>query len=168
MVPKLAKASLHTAPSCRVCRNNNHKTASHGKPSERWRPDVSHPFCTYPSAKAGNRDALPALVHGKAMWPSLREAIDDGAFTAERCRTWSNWHGMRHRVVERDPATKGFVVVARRWVVERSFGWLAHWNGLARDRAGRLDVSAGRLARVAVLSGVEALINPMPIHQMAA
>ena len=102
------------------------------------------------------------------MWPSLRKAVYDGAFTAERCRTWSNLHGMRHRIVERDPAAKGFVVVARRWVVERSFGWLAHWNGLARDRAGRLDVSAGRLAFVAILSGVEALINPMPIHQMAA
>ena len=119
-------------------------------------------------AKAGNRDALPALGHGKAMWPSLWEAVYDGAFTAERCRTWSNLHGMRHRIVERDPAAKGFVVVARRWVVERSFGWLAHWNGLARDRAGRLDVSAGRLALVAVLSGVEARINPMPIHQVAA
>ena len=96
----------------------------------------------------------------------LAEAVYDGAFTAERCRTWSNRHGMRHRIVERDPAAKGFVVVARRWVVERSFGWLAHWNGLARDRAGRLDVSSGRLALVAILSGVEALINPMPIHQM--
>ena len=119
-------------------------------------------------AAVQDRDALPALDRGKAMWPSLREAVYDGAFTAERCRTWSNLHGMRHRVVERDPAAKGFVAVARRWVVERSFGWLAHWNGLARDRAGRLDVSAGRLALVAVLSGVEALINPMPIHQMAA
>jgi putative transposase len=119
-------------------------------------------------ASVQDRDALPALDRGKAMWPSLREAVYDGAFTAERCRTWSNLHGMRHCIAERDPAAKGFVVVARRWVVERSFGWLAHWNGLARDRAGRLDVSAGRLALVAVLSGVEALINPMPIHQMAA
>jgi transposase len=102
------------------------------------------------------------------VWPSLREAVYDGAFTAECCRVWSNLHGMRHRVVERDPAAKGFVVIARRWVVERSFGWLSHWNGLTRDRAGRLDVSAGRLAFVAVLSGVEALINPVPIHQVAA
>ena len=109
-------------------------------------------------ASVQDRDALPALDRGKVMWPSLREAIYDGAFTAERCRTWSNVHGMRHRIAERDPAAKGVVVVAR----------LAHWNGLARDRAGRLDVSAGRLALVAVLSGVEALINPMPIHQMTA
>jgi hypothetical protein len=35
---------------------------------------------------------------------------------------------------------------------------------LAKDRAGRLDVSAARLAFACVLSGVEALLNPMPIR----
>jgi hypothetical protein len=48
--------------------------------------------------------------------------------------------------------------------VERSFGWLVHWGGLLRDRAGRLDVSTGRLAFVAILSGVQALLNPQPIR----
>jgi putative transposase len=57
-------------------------------------------------ASVQDRDTLPALDHGKAAWPSLREAVYDGAFTAERCREWSNVHGMRHRVVERDPAAK--------------------------------------------------------------
>jgi transposase len=119
-------------------------------------------------ASVQERDTLPVLDTGKAEWPSLREAILDGAFTAERCREWSNLHGMRHRVVERDPEQKGFVVLAGRWVVERSFGWLAHWGGLLRDRAGRLDVSAARLAFAALLSGVEAPLNPMPIHAAAS
>ena len=118
-------------------------------------------------AAVQDRDTPPALDAGKAHWPSLREAVYDGAFAAERCRAWSNLHGLRHRIAARDPAAKGFVVVARRWVVERSFGWLAPWGGLARDRAGRLDVSAGRLALAAILSGVEALLNPMPIHEKA-
>jgi hypothetical protein len=55
-------------------------------------------------------------------------------------------------------------VLERRWVVERSFGWLVHWGGLLRDRAGRLDVSAARVALVAVLSGIAAVINPRPIQ----
>ena len=71
---------------------------------------------------------------------------------------------MRHRVVERDPSARGFVVLARRWVVERTFGWLSHWGGLAKDRAGRLDVSAARIAFAGVLSGFEALLNPMPVR----
>ena len=115
-------------------------------------------------ASVQDRDAREALDAGKARRPTLREGVYDGAFAAERCRAWSNLHGMRHRVVARDPAARGFVVLARRWVVERSFGWLSHWGGLARDRAGRLDVSAARLAVVGVLAGFEALLNPMPIR----
>ena len=115
-------------------------------------------------ASVQDRDALPALDGGKARWPSLREAVYDGAFAAERCRAWSNLHGMRHRIAARDPAARGFAVIPRRWVVERSFGWLAHWGGLARDRAGRLDVSAARVVLAAILSGVEALLNPMPVR----
>jgi transposase len=118
-------------------------------------------------ADVQDRDCLDALTPGKQAWPSLREAVLDGAFVAERCEAWCNLHGMRRRVVERDPAQKGFVVLERRWVVERSFGWLVHWGGLLRDRAGRLDVSAARVALAAVLSGAEALINPMPIQAAA-
>ena len=104
---------------------------------------------------------------GEARWPTLRQAVHNGAFAAERCGAWSSRHGMRHRVVARDPAARGFVVLARRWVVERSFGWLSHWGGLLRDRGGRLDVSAARLACVGILSGFEALLNPMPLRAPA-
>ena len=71
-------------------------------------------------------------------------------------------------MVQRDPGQKGFVVLERRWVVERSFGWLAPWGGLLHDRAGRLDISAARIAFAAVLSSVEALLNPMPVHTAAS
>ena len=123
-----------------------------------------------------DRDCLEALTAGKQAWPSLLgasgacrdEAVLDGAFTAARCEEWCNIHGMRRRVVERAPDQKGFVVLERRWAVERSFGWLVHWGGLLRDRAGRLDVAAARLACAAVLSGVEALINPEPVQAAAS
>ena len=106
---------------------------------------------------------LPALDAGKTQWPSLRQLIGDGAFAAKRCRDWSHLHGMRPHIVVREAGQKGFVVLARRWVVERSFGSLTHWAGLLRDRAGRLDVAAGRLACAAVLSSTEALLNPEPV-----
>jgi hypothetical protein len=57
-------------------------------------------------ASVQDRDALEALDAGKAGWPTLREGVYDGAFAAERCRAWSNRHGMRHRVVARDPARR--------------------------------------------------------------
>jgi len=111
-------------------------------------------------ANVQDRDTLPALDDGKEQWPSLRLAILDGAFTAECCQDWCNIHGMRRRVVEKDPDQKGFVVLERRWVVERTFGWLSHWAGLHRERAGRLDVATGRLACVASLMAANALHNP--------
>ena len=44
-------------------------------------------------ASTQERDTLPALA-GKAEWPSLREAVLDGGFVAERCRDGSSGHGM--------------------------------------------------------------------------
>ena len=118
-------------------------------------------------ASVQDRDTLGALDGDKACWPGLREGVYDGAFAAERCREWSNRRGMRHRVVTRDPEAEGFVVLARRWVVEHSFGWLSHWGGLARDRAARLDVAAARVALAYAFAGMQALLNPMPIRAPA-
>jgi transposase len=39
--------------------------------------------------------------------------------------------GLRVEVVRAPPGTKGFVVPPRRWVVERSFGWLSKYRRVA-------------------------------------
>ncbi|RAJ50811.1 transposase [Streptomyces sp. KhCrAH-43] len=41
--------------------------------------------------------------------------------------------GIDVEVTRRDPAQKGFKVIPRRRVVERTFGWLMHHRRLARD-----------------------------------
>lgn len=89
----------------------------------------------------------------------MRVALLDGVFTAERCRDWCYLDGMPHRVVERLPDQRSFVVPETRWAVERTFGALIHWGGLKRSRAGRLDVACARLACIVTLSGEEALGN---------
>ena len=35
-------------------------------------------------------------------------------------------------VVGRIPGIKGFVVLPRRWVVERTFGWIGRWRRLSK------------------------------------
>ena len=95
----------------------------------------------------------------------LAVAVLDGAFTAERCRDWCHQHGMRHRVVAREPGQRGFVVLERRWVVERSLGAFTHRGGLLRDRAGRLDISVARIACVALMAAVQAINNPNPVKE---
>ncbi|MFI5552814.1 transposase, partial [Streptomyces sp. NPDC051738] len=41
--------------------------------------------------------------------------------------------GIDVEVVQRAPGVKGFKVIPRRWVVERTFGWLMHHRRLVRD-----------------------------------
>jgi putative transposase len=42
------------------------------------------------------------------------------------------------RPIEGQP---GFNVLPRRWVVERTFGWMTRWRRLVRDYEARIDVS---------------------------
>ena len=44
-------------------------------------------------------------------------------------------------VVRRMEEQQGFEVLPRRWVVERTFGWMIRWRRLVRDYEQRLDVS---------------------------
>ena len=67
----------------------------------------------------------------------LRLIWADSAYNARKL-----WHGIaahlprrgvRLEVVGRDANAKGFVVLKRRWVVERSFGWLNKGRRLSKD-----------------------------------
>lgn len=44
-------------------------------------------------------------------------------------------------VVRRHEDQVGFAVLSRRWVVERTFGWMIRWRRPARDYERRPDVS---------------------------
>mgnify|MGYP001554374466 CR=1 FL=1 len=52
-----------------------------------------------------------------------------GASAAEAAKT----HGIKLEVIKLPEAKKGFVLLPRRWVVERSFAWAARFRRLARD-----------------------------------
>lgn len=43
--------------------------------------------------------------------------------------------------IRRRGGVKGFEVLPRRWVVERTFGWMTRWRHLVRDYELRIDVS---------------------------
>ncbi len=44
-------------------------------------------------------------------------------------------------IIRRSDTPKGFERLPRRWVVERSFGWMTRWRRLVRDCEERIDVS---------------------------
>lgn len=60
-------------------------------------------------------------------------AYVDAGYTGEGAAGAAREHGIKLEVVKLNEAKKGFVLLPRRWVVERSFGWAARFRRLARD-----------------------------------
>lgn len=58
--------------------------------------------------------------------------VDQG-YTGERPAAEAASHGIRLEVVKLPEARRGFVLLPRRWVVERSFAWTGRFRRLARD-----------------------------------
>lgn len=64
---------------------------------------------------------------------NVEVAFVDAGYTGEQAQIDALQHGIRLEVVKLPDAKLGFVLLPRRWVVERSFGWLARFRRLARD-----------------------------------
>ena len=64
---------------------------------------------------------------------TVEVAFVDQGYTGENAAEQGKAQGIRLEVVKHKEAKKGFVLLPRRWVVERTFGWLGRFRRLARD-----------------------------------
>jgi transposase len=64
---------------------------------------------------------------------SVEVAFVDQGYTGDQAAADAEAHGIRLEVVKLPTAKHGFVLLPRRWVVERSFAWMARFRRLARD-----------------------------------
>ena len=64
---------------------------------------------------------------------SVEVAFVDQGYSGDKPQQAAAEQGMQLMVVKLPDAKRGFVLLPRRWVVERSFGWLARFRRLARD-----------------------------------
>ena len=76
--------------------------------------------------------ALTAAVQ-EATGENVEVAFVDQGYTGEKPAEEAATHGVRLEVVKLAEAKRGFVLLPRRRVVERSFGWAARFRRLARD-----------------------------------
>lgn len=76
--------------------------------------------------------ALAAAVQD-VTGESVELAYVDQGYTGEQPAADAAEHGIRLEVVKLPQAKHGFVLLPRRWVVERSFAWVARFRRLARD-----------------------------------
>ncbi len=69
----------------------------------------------------------------EATGESVELAYVDQGYTGERPATQAEVHGMRLEVVKHPEAKRGFVLLPRRWVVERGFAWASRFRRLVKD-----------------------------------
>ncbi|VTU02608.1 transposase dde domain protein : Transposase and inactivated derivatives OS=Hahella chejuensis (strain KCTC 2396) GN=HCH_01325 PE=4 SV=1: DDE_Tnp_1_2 [Gemmataceae bacterium] len=70
-------------------------------------------------------------------------AFVDQGYTGEAAADQAKVNGITLEVVKHTEAKKGFVLLPRRWVVERTFGWLGRFRRLARDYERLTETLAG-------------------------
>jgi transposase len=64
---------------------------------------------------------------------SVEVAFVDQGYTGVEAVPTAEGHGIRLEVVRLPETKRGFVLLPRRWVVERSFAWISRFRRLARD-----------------------------------
>ena len=86
-------------------------------------------------ASADDRAQVAALATAvqEVTGESVELAYVDQGYTGDRAAADAAAHGIRLEVVKLPQAKRGFVLLPRRWVVERSFAWAARFRRLTRD-----------------------------------
>jgi len=78
-----------------------------------------------------------------ATGQSVELAYVDQSYTGEQAEQAAAQQGIQLEMVKLPEAKKGFVLLPRRWVVERSFAWAARFRRLARDYERLPETRAG-------------------------
>jgi transposase len=74
---------------------------------------------------------------------AVKVAFVDQGYTGENASQQAEEHGIKLEVVKHTEAKRGFVLLPRRWVVERTFGWIGRFRRLARDYERLTETLAG-------------------------
>jgi transposase len=87
------------------------------------------------TADIQDRDGAPNVIADtKESFPMLAHLFADGGYAGEKLEAAiQSADGPTIEIVKRPDGAKGFVVIARRWVVERTFAWLGRCRRLAKD-----------------------------------
>lgn len=87
------------------------------------------------AADIQDRDgAVAVLASIRSLYPWLRHVFADGGYAGDKLRdalpALGRW---TIEIIKRSDNATGFVVLPRRWVVERTFAWLGRCRRLAKD-----------------------------------
>jgi putative transposase len=102
-------------------------------------------------ADVQDRDGLALVVRKiRRRLPWLAHLFADGGYQGALAAAAAARERLTLEIVKRPPATQGFEVLPRRWVIERSFAWLSRNRRLAKDFERLIEVSTA-MAIVAII-----------------
>lgn len=86
-------------------------------------------------ANIQDRDGVvPLLKQVRRLFVFLKRLFADGGYSgAETAAAVKRVGKVELEIVKRADAVKGFVVLPKRWIVERTLGWLGRCRRLAKD-----------------------------------
>jgi putative transposase len=94
-----------------------------------------------PADAADSTGAQLVLDALQTRWPWVQHLFGDAAYDRRTLMDKAAFMNFTIEVVRKLAGQQGFAVQPRRWVVERTFGWLMRWRRLVRDYERRIDVS---------------------------
>ncbi|MDG6095801.1 IS5 family transposase [Acetobacter sp. AN02] len=77
----------------------------------------------------------------RKRWPWVKHLFADGAYDRLKLMDKAAFLDFTVEIIRRSDTAKGFEVLPRRRVVERTFGWMSRWRRLVRDYEKRIDVA---------------------------
>ena len=96
-------------------------------------------------AKVPERAGAEALfwqMSGKEVCQSLDKVWADGGFAGQKWQgQMQEQFGFEIEIIKRSDDAKGFELLPKRWVVERSYGWMNRYRRLSKDYEGHCFLS---------------------------
>jgi putative transposase len=85
-------------------------------------------------ANVQDRDGARLLLDkAKGLFPRLRRIWADGGYAGKLIGWVQATCGWVLEIIKRTDVVKGFKLLPRRWVVERTFGWIGRYRRLSKD-----------------------------------
>lgn len=114
------------------------------------------------SEAQGGRDVLEGVT--ARSFPRLKLLWADSAFGKEGLPEWVRGHRRyRIEVVRRPAGAQGWVLLPKRWVVERTFGWIGRCRRNSKDYE-RLPATSEAMIRVTMIQHMAHRLHPTNMY----